>query len=450
MYYIGIDIGTASTSVVVIDENGEKRFRVLPFGTYTEGTSRPDIAETAGSVAKKLFGGKPFGDDDGFTLGDSADRAATVVLTCHGGIEKDPKAAGRLMDAVRSAGGSVLTCEWRIDVMCVLPGAAASAVYHYVTSGMNSPARKETVLVVDFGDSAFRVSAVMIRPDLGYTVISARECADGCGKLRAIAGQIISQKILETRGISVSTSTKSFCGACAALMKDLNRKKTATVKVRHGSALLSATIKRDEFTGRAVMSYDEQLELTGAVYDEARGARYPPDAVILTGGGMLLSSVVKRISGYLSLSGFMKDVLVPERPDTAEALGAALIAADKRRSRTLDHSYGITITPDPGSISGVLTMLCVGTELPAVSGELAVRGVSAQTVITVFRRKDGGNADISDTRDCTEIRRVSFGIPKDENAWISMVFGADGLITVKVRLSGGGCLTESFRTDYNC
>ena len=79
-----------------------------------------------------------------------------------------------------------------------------------------------------------------------------------------------------------------------------------------------------------------------------------------------------------------------------------------------------------------------------------MRGVSAQTVITVFRRKDGGNADISDTRDCTEIRRVSFGIPKDENAWISMVFGADGLITVKVRLSGGGCLTESFRTDYNC
>ena len=95
-------------------------------------------------------------------------------------------------------------------------------------------------------------------------------------------------------------------------------------------------------------------------------------------------------------------------------------------------------------------MVGAGTRLPAVSGELAVTGSAAQTVITVFRRTDRATTDISDTRDCTEVRRVAFGIPKDETAWISMLLGADGLVTVRVRLRSGTCLAESFRTDYSC
>ena len=277
--------------------------------------------------------------------------------------------------------------------------------------------------------------------------VSARTGAGSC----AIAGLLISEKLYEAHGITADTSMKSIRNACVSLMKNLNSHRTATVKIRQSYSVCPVTIMREEFTDKAVMTYDEQLEVIGTVFEEARDAGHSPDAVILTGGGMLLGAVTKRMCGYLSTLGLpKKKVFVPERPDGAEAFGAALIASEKRKCHRLGHCFGITVTPDRGGRLGVLTMVGAGTRLPAVSGELAVTGSAAQTVITVFRRTDRATTDISDTRDCTEVRRVAFGIPKDETAWISMLLGADGLVTVRARLRSGTCLTESFRTDYSC
>ena len=449
MLYIGIDIGTATAGIAARGDDGEERVRVMPADFRAGGElSLQTAVKSADDIYEKLLC-ETIHDFDARTAADMADRSATVVLTCRGGLEKDPETAGKLMDTVRNAGARVGN-GWTIDVLCVLPGAAASAVCHFVTSGVTRGS-EETVLVVDFGDSAFRVSAVAVRPDLGYTVVSSRECADGCGKLRAIAGLLISEKLYEAHGITADTSMKSIRNACVSLMKNLNSHRTATVKIRHNYSVCPVTIMREEFTDKAVMTYDEQLEVIGTVFEEARDAGHSPDAVILTGGGMLLGAVTKRMCGYLSTLGLpKKKVFVPERPDGAEAFGAALIASEKRKCRRLGHCFGITVTPDRGGRLGVLTMLGAGTRLPAVSGELAVTGSAAQTVITVFRRTDRATTDISDTRDCTEVRRVAFGIPKDETAWISMLLGADGLVTVRARLRSGTCLTESFRTDYSC
>ena len=448
MLYIGIDIGTATAGIAARGDDGEERVRVIPTDFHTGGELSTRMAvKSVGDISEELLCGM-IHDFDAGTAADIAERSAIVVLTCRGGLEKDPETAGKIMDAVRNAGARVGN-GWTIDVLCLLPGAAASAVCHFATSGV-SRGREETVLVVDFGDSAFRVSAVTVRADLGYTVVSSRECADGCGKLRAIAGLLISEKLYEAHGITADTSMKSIRSACVSLMKNLNSHRTATVKIRHGYAVCPVTIMREEFTDKAVMSYDEQLEVIGTVFEEARDAGHSPDAVILTGGGMLLGAVPKRICGYLSTLGLAKKVFVPEHPDGAEALGAALIASGKRKCRRIGHCYGITVTPDTAGNIVVLTMVGAGTQLPAVSGELAVTGSVAQTVITVFRRTDGLTTDISDTRDCTEIRRVAFGIPKDETAWISVLLGTDGLVTVRARLKSGTYLTESFRTDYNC
>ena len=100
---------------------------------------------------------------------------------------------------------------------------------------------------------------------------------------------------------------KSIRNACVSLMKNLNSHRTATVKIRHSYSVCPVTIMREEFTDKAVMTYDEQLEVIGTVFEEARDAGHSPDAVILTGGDSCSERSRSVLCGYLSTLGLPKE-----------------------------------------------------------------------------------------------------------------------------------------------
>ena len=126
MLYIGIDIGTATAGIAARGDDGEERVRVMPADFRAGGElSLQTAVKSADDISEKLLC-ETIHDFDARTAADMADRSATVVLTCRGGLEKDPETAGKLMDTVRNAGARVGN-GWTIDVLCVLPGAAASA-----------------------------------------------------------------------------------------------------------------------------------------------------------------------------------------------------------------------------------------------------------------------------------------------------------------------------------
>ena len=116
MLYIGIDIGTATAGIAARGDDGEERVRVIPTDFHTGGELSTRMAvKSVGDISEELLCGM-IHDFDAGTAADIAERSAIVVLTCRGGLEKDPETAGKIMDAVRNAGARVGN-GWTIDVL---------------------------------------------------------------------------------------------------------------------------------------------------------------------------------------------------------------------------------------------------------------------------------------------------------------------------------------------
>ena len=94
MLYIGIDIGTATAGIAARGDDGEERVRVMPADFRAGGElSLQTAVKSADDISEKLLC-ETIHDFDARTAADMADRSATVVLTCRGGLEKDPETAG--------------------------------------------------------------------------------------------------------------------------------------------------------------------------------------------------------------------------------------------------------------------------------------------------------------------------------------------------------------------